>query len=74
LGELKTANPDVYVVTSDSGVTLEELRRGPETRDLRAVQEGRVVVLPAELVTRAGPNVATAFEQVAVALHPDAFR
>jgi len=74
LHELRAANPDVYLATSDSGVTLDSLRRNPDTRDLGAVERGRVVVVPADLVTRAGPNVAKALETVAAALHPDAFR
>jgi iron complex transport system substrate-binding protein len=72
--ELAEADPDVYVITSDSGRTLEQLRRNPDTRDLRAVREGRVVVLPIETVTHPGPDVAAALQDVAVALHPDAFR
>jgi ABC-type Fe3+-hydroxamate transport system substrate-binding protein len=64
----------VYLATSDSGVTLESLQRDPDTRDLGAVQNGRVVVLPDDLVTHAGPRVAEALEAVALALHPDAFR
>ena len=62
------------MVTSDSGVTLESLRRAPETRDLRAVRNGRVVFLPVELVAEPGPDVAEALQTIAVALHPDAFR
>lgn len=72
--ELRAADPAVYLTTSDSKVTLASLQRNPETKDLAAVREGRVVVLPAELVLRAGPNVVKALETVAVALHPDAFR
>ena len=74
LEELQAADPDVYLVTSDSGVTLESLRRKPETKELAAVRGGRVVALPVELVMLAGPHVAEALEAVAVALHPDAFR
>jgi len=72
--QLIAANPGVYLTTSDSGVTLDTLRRNPVTRNLSAVKQGRVVVLPADLVTRAGPNVGQALERVAAALHPDAFR
>jgi iron complex transport system substrate-binding protein len=72
--ELAAQDPDFYIVTSDSDLTLDSLRRNPETSGLRAVQEGRVLVLPVELVARAGPRVAEALETIAVALHPDAFR
>ena len=33
-----------------------------------------VVMLPLDLVTRAGPRVAEALETIGVALHPEAFR
>jgi iron complex transport system substrate-binding protein len=72
--DLQAANPDVYLATSDSDVTLESLRRDPKTNGLRAVENGRVVILPEELALRAGPRVAEALEAVAVALHPDVFR
>lgn len=72
--ELAARDPDVYLITSDSGLTLDSLRRNPDTRDLRAVRDGRVVMLPLDLVTRAGPRVAEALETIAVALHPEAFR
>lgn len=72
--DLQAENPDVYLATSESGVTLGSLRRDPKTSGLRAVENGRVVILPEELVLRAGPRVAEALEAVAVALHPDVFR
>lgn len=71
---LAEADPDFYLVTSDSRITLESLRRRAETRGLTAVQEGRFAVLPLELVTTAGPGIAAALQELAVALHPDAFR
>ena len=74
LAELRRLDPAVYVTTSDSKTTLESLRKNPKTKGLTAVREGRVVVLPAGLVTRAGPRIAKAYATVAQALHPDAFR
>ena len=71
---LRRANPDVYLATSDSDVTLAGLRDDPKTARLRAVKRGDVEVVPVELVTRPGPNVARGLEAVAVAIHPDAFR
>lgn len=73
LDELARLDPDVYLATSDSRVTLKRLREDPRTRMLTAVREGRFVVLDAALVTSAGPQVPAALEAVARALHPDAF-
>jgi iron complex transport system substrate-binding protein len=72
--ELSARDPDVYLATSDSDRTLESLQANPDTRDLRAVRDGRVVIVPLDLVTRAGPRVAEALETIALALHPEAFR
>jgi iron complex transport system substrate-binding protein len=70
---LRRLDPDVYLATSDSRVTLTALRRNPQTARLTAVREGRFAVLSSDLVNRAGPRVGAALEQVARALHPDAF-
>jgi cobalamin transport system substrate-binding protein len=74
LNRLRRLDPEVYLATSDSGVTLKELRKDPRTARLTAVKEGRVRVLPSDLVQRAGPFVAQSLERVARALHPDVFR
>ena len=67
-------DPDVYLATSDSRVTKQSLQNDPRTAKLTAVENGRVRVLPSDLVQRAGPYVAEALERVARALHPDAFQ
>ena len=74
LDRLRQLDPEVYLATSDSGVTLKSLQRDPRTGKLIAVKNGRVYILPSDLVQRAGPHVAQALERVARALHPDAFR
>jgi ABC-type Fe3+-hydroxamate transport system substrate-binding protein len=71
--EVDRLDPDVYAVTSDTQTTLADLRKNPQTRRLRAVQQGRFVVLdPALLVP--GPRIGDGLEQVARLLHPNAFR
>ena len=74
LRRLRRLDPDVYLATSDSRVTLAALRGNPQTARLTAVRDGRFAVLDSELVNRAGPRIGAALEQVAEALHPDAFR
>jgi cobalamin transport system substrate-binding protein len=71
--ELARLDPDVYVVTSDTLATLADLRKNPHTRGLRAVREGRFVVLDTALLAP-GPRIGDGLEQVARLLHPDAFR
>jgi iron complex transport system substrate-binding protein len=74
LADLRDANPQYFLATSDSDTTLESLRANPVTADLGAVRKKRVVIVPAALVTRAGPRVAQGLEAIARALHPDAFK
>ncbi len=74
LADLRKANPQVFLATSDSDTTIESLRADPVTSDLAAVRKKHVVVIPAELVNRAGPRVAQGLEAIARALHPDAFQ
>ena len=66
-------DPDVYVVTADTMTTLADLRKNPATRKLRAVREGRFVVLDENLLVP-GPRIGDGLDQVARLLHPDAFR
>jgi ABC-type Fe3+-hydroxamate transport system substrate-binding protein len=70
---LRELDPEVYLATTDSRVTLGTLRKDPRTADLRAVREGRVVVLPPDVLTP-GPRVGRTLEDLAQALHPDASR
>jgi len=71
--EIARLDPDVYAVTSDTMTTLADLRKNPQTRRLRAVREGRFVVLDASLL-QPGPRIGDGLDQVARLLHPDAFR
>ena len=71
--DLARLDPDVYVVTADTMTTLEDLRKNPATRKLRAVREGRFVVLDENLLVP-GPRIGDGLDQVARLLHPDAFR
>lgn len=70
-GQLLDLDPDVYIATAGAGVTLVTLRKNPRTKRLRAVRNGRVVVVDDRLLL-AGPLLGVALEQLARALHPDA--
>ena len=74
LSRLLRLDPEVYLATSDSRVTLRSLRDDPRTAKLTAVENERVRVLPSDFVQRAGPYVSQALERVARALHPHAFQ
>lgn len=73
VARLRRLDPDFYLATSDSRVTLAELRADPRTAGLTAVKKGRFAVLPSGLVLRPGPRVGRALARIARVLHPDAF-
>jgi iron complex transport system substrate-binding protein len=71
--EIARANPRVYLLLDASGFEPAQLRRDPRAARITAVRKGRIALLPAALVNRAGPRIAEGVEAVARALHPDAF-
>jgi len=73
LDELLDLDPDVYLATSDSMLTLADLKRNRKTRKLRAVRQGRFRIVDVGLL-QAGPRVGDGLVQLARLLHPNAFR
>ena len=73
LRQLVKADPDVYLATSDSGTTLESLRRDHLTKRLQAVRKKHFGILQARLAAP-GPSIGSALVEVAKILHPEAFR
>jgi iron complex transport system substrate-binding protein len=73
LADLLQLDPDVYLVTSDTNLSLADLRRNPQARKLRAIKEGRFVTANADLLNP-GPAIGEGLAEVARLLHPDAFR
>ena len=71
--DLAQLDPDVYLATSDTELTLADMRRNPRTRKLRAIRNGRFVVADAAS-SQPGPRIGEGLTQVARLLHPDAFR
>ena len=71
LEQLLQDDPDVLLV--DSALNLDDLKAAEGYKDLRAIQEGRVYAVDANLISRPGPRLMQGFEQVARALHPDCF-
>jgi iron complex transport system substrate-binding protein len=64
------ADPDVVLVTSWPGIA-DEVREHPLLSRLRAVREGRVVVMPNELLVALSQYTADACWDLASRLHPD---
>jgi iron complex transport system substrate-binding protein len=62
--------PDVLMlpVGEDPTASVDRLRAEPGWRDLRAVQEGRVAVVSADLMNRPGPNIGESARRMRQAL------
>jgi ABC-type Fe3+-hydroxamate transport system substrate-binding protein len=70
---LHRLDPDAYVATSTSGVTLARLRSKPGLRTLRAVAAGRVFVVDAA-AARADTTAYALLHSLAHSLHPSAVK
>ena len=80
LEEFITTDPDCILVSSGSGMGQEGydavynyIANEPRLQNLDAVREGRVYVIDADVVSRGGPRIVDALEEVAAILHPDRF-
>lgn len=75
LEEVSAHPPDVIILASDRGGLRdwEVLRRLPAWKEVRAVRDGAVRVIDANMVNRPGPRIAEAVELLARLLHPEAF-
>lgn len=69
---LVTADPDVYLVSSESGQSVEAVARRPGFRELSSVRSNNVVLIDSDLISRPGPRVVDGLQALAEALHPAA--
>lgn len=68
-------SPEVWLVSLSGGMQdmaaeLERLREIDGWRDLPAIRDNRLVHIDGDLLSRAGPRLVDALEQLAAALHP----
>ncbi len=69
---LVSDDPDVFLA-SEYGQPVEQVADRPGVRNLRAVREGRLLLVDGDLISRPGPRLADGIEKLAEALHPDLF-
>lgn len=70
--QLLTEDPDVYLVSSESGQSVDGVGKRPGFAGLSSVGEGRVVLINSDLISRPGPRVVEGLGALAAALHQDA--
>jgi iron complex transport system substrate-binding protein len=74
------ADPEIMLVSTDhkpgsqnGAKLLNSLRTNEAWRGVKAVKEGRVVLVTSDLVARFGPRVAQGLMEVAAGIHPELF-
>lgn len=65
-------DPEILIVSSEAG-DIEELKDLEGYRELTAVKKGNVAVVDADIISRAGPRLVEALEEIAKAIHPELF-
>ena len=72
--QIVARNPEVIIISPNSGVRPEDLCRGP-LASVEAVKRGRVYFLSDEnIVVRPGPRIVNGLEEIAELLHPEVFK
>lgn len=74
LEEIVRRQPDFVVVPvgEQGAVRMEALKTAPGWRELRAIREGRLVSVPAQVINQPGPHLAEAARAMRDAIHPTA--
>lgn len=67
------ADPNAYLVDSESVGTLASIAHRPGYGALTAAREGRVYLVNGDLVARPGPRVVFGLSEMAKDIHPEAF-
>ena len=74
LEELIRQDPDLIILgTANYGETPEKVRQRPGWNRLRAVREGRIYPINADLISRPGPRIVDGLEALARIIHPEQF-
>jgi iron complex transport system substrate-binding protein len=69
-----SANPDVIVLADEAfGVTVESVRARPGWDAIAAVQNERIYPINPDIISRPGPRIVDALEQLARSLYPEVF-
>jgi iron complex transport system substrate-binding protein len=68
--QLVAEGPAVYLVASESGVSIDAVAKRPGFSAITAVADGRVYLIDSDLVSRPGPRVVDGLEALARVLHP----
>jgi len=65
--------PSLYLAASESASSVQAVQKRPGFDGIPAVHEGHVFLVDSDLITRPGPRVVQALQDLARDLHPSAF-
>lgn len=71
--QLIAADPDVILLPNTAYTSVDEFVSDARFASLRAVKEGRVVLIDDVIITRPGPRIGQGLKTLAAAVHPGAF-
>jgi len=71
--QLVAADPDVILLPKTAYKSAEDFASDPRFAGLKAVKNGRVIVIDDVIVTRPGPRIGQGLKLLAAAIHPEAF-
>ncbi|MDT8898810.1 cobalamin-binding protein [Thermanaerothrix sp. 4228-RoL] len=75
LEQIVAADPDIILLGDAKwGITPESVAQRPGWGSLRAVKEGRVIPFDDDTISRPGPRLVDALENLARILHPEIFK
>lgn len=75
--QVVSSDPEIIILPAKHGsaFTLPEvLKKHPAWRETTAVKQGRVYIIDADLVDRAGPRIVQGLEEVAKIIYPELFK
>jgi iron complex transport system substrate-binding protein len=73
--ELLVQNPEIILLGDAAyGITAEQVAARAGWENLKAVQEGRIYAFNDDLVSRPGPRLVDALEELSKLLHPDVYK
>ncbi len=80
LEEFVVTDPEFVIVNSGTGmgessydILQDYFENEPRFRNVSAVQDGHVYTVDADIISRGGPRIVDALEQVAALVHPEVF-
>lgn len=73
--EIIHQQPDFLIVTNEAAPSVQTLlKEFPEWKDLHAIQNGKVLIIDGDLLSRPGPRIIDGLEILARVFHPHEFR